>query len=281
MQRRGRRRARFGYYLRSIATLLTGFHDPTRIVRIFSPLPPAGTTTVSLRQSQARFTVRGATDVWSVKETWLDRFYERYGFTIEPGWTVVDIGAGIGEFTLLAASAGARAVAFEPSPASFSLLRRNLEANGAGNVVATHAAVTGRTGTTRIAVEGDPLTARAGEGSGVQVRALSLQDALAEVSMRAVDMLKIDCEGAEYDILMAATPALFARVRRIVMEVHDLDDDHTMSHIVRHLEGAGYRVETFPNPVHTWTGYLRAEHDRQDDTERPVGLMTAQQRSFT
>lgn len=44
----------------------------------------------------------GATDVWSAKETWLDRFYERCGFPIAPGWTDVDIGAGIGEFILLA-----------------------------------------------------------------------------------------------------------------------------------------------------------------------------------
>lgn len=267
MQRRGRRRTRFGYYLRSIVSLLTGFHDPARIVRIFSPFPPAGLTTVRLREPRVRLSVRGAPDVWSVKETWLDRFYERCDFPVEPGWTVVDIGAGIGEFTLLAACAGARVVAFEPSPTSFSLLRVNLDANGAGHVMAVQAAITDKTGAARIDIDGNPLTARAGAGSGIEVRALSLQDALAEAGVAHIDMLKIDCEGGEYAILGPASPDLFAGVKRIVMEAHDLDGDHTMAHLVMLLEGYGYRVETFPNPVHTWTGYLRAERigDRAPD----------------
>jgi hypothetical protein len=42
------------------------------------------------------------------------------------------------------------------------------------------------------------------------------------------------------------------------MEYHDLDDVREHRGLSRLMERGGYRVETFPNPVHTWTGYLRA-----------------------
>ncbi len=262
-QRRSRKRgprARYGYYLRSVWSLLAGFSHPLRILRVFSPLPRSGVTTVRLRRTGVSFRVRGATDVWSVKETWLDRFYERYGFVIGPGWVVVDIGAGIGEFTILAAHDAARVVAFEPSPASFALLRENLALNGVTSVDAIEAAVGATSGTVSIDVDGDPLTARSGTATsgGVMVRSFSLADAMTEAGIERVDLLKLDCEGAEYDILRGAGKDVLARVERIVMEYHDLDDAHERESLVRSLKDAGYEVETFPNPVHTWTGYLRA-----------------------
>ncbi len=65
-------------------------------------------------------------DVWSVKETFVDRFYERYGAPVGEGWTVMDIGGGIGDFSIFAAydKPSNQIYAFEPYPGSFTLLRR-------------------------------------------------------------------------------------------------------------------------------------------------------------
>lgn len=260
MHPRGRRRTQYAYYLKSVWTLLSGIHDPLGTLRIFSPLPTPTVTTVRLRRHAATFRVRGASDVWSVKETWLDRFYERHGYAIEPGWRVVDVGAGIGEFTLLAAMSGARVVAFEPSPTSFATLRENLGLAGMADVVALDIAIGDSEGSTILDITGDPL--RHGPthdpAAGIQVRALSLAGALREGGLDRVDLLKMDCEGAEYDILRGAEPDTLARIDRIVMEYHDLDEQRIHGELVKALEGAGFQVETFANPVHTWTGYLRA-----------------------
>ena len=87
----------------------------------------------------------GARWTWCLKESVLDRCYERYGYAIQPGWTVIDIGAGFGDFTTIAARAAGpgQVHAFEPDPESFALLEHNTRRN---NVTPTlHAvAVTGR-----------------------------------------------------------------------------------------------------------------------------------------
>jgi hypothetical protein len=76
--------------------LLFGFDNPILLAKIYLNPTYPGTKTVRLSSRGLHFRVRGAMDVWSIKETFLDRFYEKYGFTIQPNWKIIDIGAGIG-----------------------------------------------------------------------------------------------------------------------------------------------------------------------------------------
>ena len=75
-------------------------------------------------------------DIWSVKETFIDRFYTRYGCEPGKGWTIIDIGAAIGEFSLFAAAHDptARIFAYEPFPESVEIFRENIAANGIRNI---------------------------------------------------------------------------------------------------------------------------------------------------
>ena len=75
-------------------------------------------------------------DAWIVKETNLDRDYEVHGTAIQDGWIVVDIGAGLGDFTVFAArrTPHGRVFAYEPAPDSVALLEQNLGLNGIRNV---------------------------------------------------------------------------------------------------------------------------------------------------
>ena len=94
---------KYSYYLLSIFVLLFGFDNPILLVKIYLNLAGPGIKTVRLRRRRSQFRVRGAMDVWSIKETFLDRFYEKYGFTIQPDWKIIDIGAGTGDYSLYAA----------------------------------------------------------------------------------------------------------------------------------------------------------------------------------
>ncbi len=60
-----------------------------------------------------------------------EKYVGRTGYVPRDGDIVVDIGAGIGEFTLWCAEAGARVVAFEPDPLAFACLERNTAPLGA------------------------------------------------------------------------------------------------------------------------------------------------------
>jgi FkbM family methyltransferase len=92
----------------------------------------------------------------------------------------------------------------------------------------------------------------------LSVRALSLADAFAMLEIKSCDLLKLDCEGAEYAILFDTPQPVLERVQRIVMEYHDNIVQYTHHDLSRFLNDRGFRVETFPNPVHSYLGYLRA-----------------------
>lgn len=151
------------------------------------------------------------------------------GAEILPGQVVVDVGAHIGVFTLMAArrvGPAGRVVSFEPSPRTQELLRRNLAANGLSWVRFHPLAVADAEGSAELFVAddasnnpaADTLTASAGR-KGVTVRLRRLDDVLAEEGVTRVDHLKIDVEGAEQRVLDGA-PRTLAATRRIVMEVH-------------------------------------------------------------
>ena len=209
-------------------------------------------------------------DVWSIKETFLDRFYEKYGFVMEPGWNVIDIGAGIGDYTLHTATAqpDGKVFAFEPYPESFTLMKENLRRNGVSNVQAFDQAIGADTGDLILDLtSGEPLHFQsqveqaANIKNSLSVKSLSLIDALAKLDLDTCDLLKLDCEGAEYSILFNSSPPALERIQRIVMEYHDNLVPHHHGELVRFLQERGFQVETFPNPVHSNLGYLRARRN--------------------
>jgi FkbM family methyltransferase len=258
---------KYAYYLYSIIELLLGFENPLLLIKIFLNLTPPGVKTVRLRRLHLKFKVRGAMDVWSIKETFLDRFYEKYGFIMGPAWNIIDIGAGIGEYALDAATAqpNGRVFAFEPYPESFALMQENLRLNGISNVQTFNEAIGAEAGELILDLtSGEPLQfqSRLEEAVNVKqsllVKSLSLTDALTKFELDSCDLLKLDCEGAEYSILFNTSQSVLERVQRIVMEYHDGLVPHHHHELISFLHERGFQVETFPNPVHAHLGYLRA-----------------------
>jgi FkbM family methyltransferase len=257
---------KYSYYLISIGELLTGIREWPLVLRVFLAGAPTGPHQISLRGNGLRFRVRRAMDIWSVKESCLDRFYERCGFAIEPGWTVVDVGAGIGEFSLLAAlTPGVQVFAFEPFAESLKLLQENVIANRLENVWIYPEAIGGASGSLTLDYSGgEPLQIQSREGrppglpDEMTVLSLSLADALARLGIERCDLLKLDCEGAEFAILFNAPEETLQRVRRIVLEYHDDVTPFRHSDLARFLTSKGYQVQTFANAVHSHLGYLRA-----------------------
>ncbi len=144
--------------------------------------------------------------------------------------TIVDIGANIGCFSLLAASLNPDAAirAYEPEPDNFRLLQENLAANNAGNVEAFNIAVCNTMAMVHVhpgqglshVCPGYPCTVTpAYQGAAVECLSVTLDDALAEFD--TVDMLKVDCEGSEFEIFGGASPETMAKIRRLRMEIHD------------------------------------------------------------
>lgn len=145
----------------------------------------------------------------SESEPLTNRFIKSF---LQPGMSFWDIGAHIGEHTLLAARAVGNAGeihAFEPSPDISSLLSSNVRLNGMDNVIVNQMAVTNSIKETTFQVFDEPaiscLTPDAGvDASRSAIRQIHVScTSLDEYSKdkRLPNLIKIDVEGAELSVL--------------------------------------------------------------------------------
>ncbi len=124
-----------------------------------------------------------------------------------PGMTVIDVGAYVGYYTLLAArSVGdkGKIFCFEPDPSNYALLLKNIEENNCSNVVPVQKAVTNTTGTIKLFMAKDPSGHSIVGGNpnqkAILVDSTTLDDFLG-ARVQPVHIIKIDVEGAENAVL--------------------------------------------------------------------------------
>ncbi len=156
---------------------------------------------------------------------------EDYG-PVADNAVVIDIGANIGAYSVYAATAarGTRVYSFEPLPDSYDVLVENIGINGlADRVFAFRLGVASKR-ETRSLYFGDAspfhsLYSAGGDGRRcVEIPCVSLSDILEDNRIDACDLLKIDCEGAEYEILYNTPASCFGKIREIRMEYHNRPD---------------------------------------------------------
>ncbi len=205
-------------------------------------------------------------DLWILKETILDRQYEQVSLPLQDGWTIVDIGAALGDYAVWAAkqTPHGRVIAVEPYPPSVSLLRSNIDKNRVYNIELFSGAVAAGSGSTILKVEQGSIVqnstaAELKTDQTVTVDTLSLDDLFARFEIGKCDYLKLDCEGGEYEILFSTSKQTLDKIDRICMEVHDGMVPLNRQDMIKFLENAGYQTRLTPNPVHTELAYLYAE----------------------
>jgi len=167
-------------------------------------------------------------------------------------------------FALYAVAGGAsRVVAFEPFPDSFALLRRNAEQNRLSTIAARPFAIAGHAGRRQLFLAGrhgtNSLYGTGGET--VSVECLTLADVFARESIDRCHFLKLDCEGAEYEILLETPADILAHIDRLALEYHDGKTSHAHDELRAWLERNGFTV-TSRDHLSSRSGYLFAKRAR-------------------
>ncbi|MBI4345970.1 MAG: FkbM family methyltransferase [Elusimicrobia bacterium] len=183
------------------------------------------------------------------REIWVDRCYDPGRPALNGDGAIVDIGAHVGLFALWAVSEGADGpiVAIESSPRAAAYLRANVRRNGLRSVTVLEAACggsrrrgllyPGRAEMQSTLHPTSPMAARPNE-----VDVLTLEDVFKEHRIERCQLLKLDCEGAEYEILLRAGRAVLERVDRIVMEVHLDRPGCDPAELADHLSAHGFEL---------------------------------------
>jgi FkbM family methyltransferase len=202
-----------------------------------------------------RYQVRPhTTDLATINETSILNPYLAAGHvTVSEDAVVVDVGANIGDFTLHVARLcpQGRVFAIEPVDEHVRMIETNVRLNGIRNVTCVRRALGAAEGHADIQVAGIRSNVGGGVGTRERVPSSTLPQFVKEQRIERIDLLKLDCEGAEWDILPASESAL-PRIRQICMEFH-CERGWTPERLALWLRERGYRVRHTPGP---WNGLL-------------------------
>ena len=159
---------------------------------------------------------------------------------------VINIGANIGYFTLLAArevGPQGKIFAFEPFPKTVELLQKNVDVNGYSNVDVVPMAVSDKTGTAKLSVGGSSLhnvisSRIITEMSLITVPQTSVDDFMSQKEL-SINFVVIDAEGSEPFILNGMAKTIEKNLNMVIMIEYNPFT----------LELAGSTIENFMNVI--------------------------------
>lgn len=176
-----------------------------------------------------------------------------------PGRTFVDVGANLGWYTLLAASAvgpAGRVVAIEASPANFVRLKENVSNNQLGNVRLVNEAVwsseamlsffQGPSSHCGVSTVVPSFAERRSCELAGQVRARPLPELLSAEELSTLRILKIDVEGAEREVLLGMEPILDAVPEDLEIFIELNPAEYDVEDLLHRIRNRGFRVWAIP-----------------------------------
>jgi FkbM family methyltransferase len=204
-------------------------------------------------------------------------FYLNY---LHEGMMVFDVGANIGELALLFSrfvGASGCVHGFEASSDTFSRLSLLVGAAGRQNIVLNHLALSDHEGAVRLHVYDGPYSSwnsqalRPLENYGIDVKPVTSEEVEATTvdayckrnSVEMIDLLKVDVEGAEFQVLLGATEMLRQkRVRCITFEFGQttFDMGNNPADIEEYLRDHGYKIRNIVDGDPVFPGRESVEH---------------------
>ena len=182
-----------------------------------------------------------------VKEIFLMDEYSKCIPFIKKANYCIDIGAQIGCFSLYAMKVNPRlkkVLSFEPASSNYKLLQENISLNGLETkIIPFNHAISDKRGKSKLFLSdknsgGHSLIFKTGNSETVNVE--SINSVFKENKLEDNIFVKLDCEGAEYEIVLGMKENYFKKVNAIIMEYHDKSK---LKEIMQKLSSNGFHLE--------------------------------------
>ena len=190
-----------------------------------------------------------STDLMTLTNVWMVNEYDIEDFEINVNDTVIDIGAHIGLFSLLVSQLckTGKILSFEPVRENFDLLVSNLKLNHIENVLPFNMAVSKNLDKLNLFLNDDQsahsIFPKSSES--ISVESTSLQKIFEENKISSCKLLKLDCEGAEYEIIDSLPSEYLNKIQNIVMEYHSADTKpELVKNLIQKIKNAGFKIKT-------------------------------------
>jgi FkbM family methyltransferase len=229
----------------SIARIRKAFHNPYRKVNIgpvflkyLKHLPPGKLHSHKLFGHETWF-VSGQEYLHGIKEIFIEETYKQ---TLPPNAYILDCGANIGLSVIYLKwiCPSATIIAFEPDANNFALLQKNIASHGLEKVELKNQAVWKEDAMLSFESEGtmsSKIVSNEGSGQSVRIPAVRLRDYLD----KKIDFLKIDIEGAEFEVLLDISSHLSV-VDNLFVEYHgSFDQIDQLARLFNLLSQSGFK----------------------------------------
>ena len=190
-----------------------------------------------------------STDLMAFTHVWMIQEYSDDNFSINNDDVIIDVGAHIGLFALFTSQfcKNGKIFCYEPIKENYKILIENIEMNQIQNIFPNNLAVTKETSRVKIFLNDD----QSGHSMFIQnknfveVDSKSLSDIFIDNGIKECDFLKLDCEGAEYEIIESLPSDLFTKINKTAIEYHMVDTKPEL------LEQLINKFKQFSFSVHT------------------------------
>lgn len=212
---------------------------------------------VELRSGEKYILRSGPEDIGTLDEVYVGRYYDKKDFEIKPEDIVFDIGAYIGDFTVYASKRArkGKVYAFEPIQSLYELANNNICLNNCKNVKLFNYGISNKDMEAFFDIGGEMALASASmfnmsdehknKQSGSELATIkSIANWLKTNKNIAPTYLKIDCEGAEFDIIYNIPITYFLKIRVLIIEYHNIHKNpkNNSSKLKQYMENMGYHT---------------------------------------
>jgi FkbM family methyltransferase len=180
-------------------------------------------------------------------EVWVEKMYSPKGFEVKDNDVVLDIGANIGIFSVFAATRAknTKILSFEPFPGNVKWLKHNVEANKLKNIKIFDKAVAGENRKKTLYVSqawvSNSLEKTDNKTNEIEIDCVTLENALQDIEV--CNLMKIDCEGGEYEIFYSSSDKTLSKIQKIAGEYHNLDSNKmNFNSLSKFLSEKGFEI---------------------------------------
>jgi FkbM family methyltransferase len=168
-----------------------------------------------------------STDLMALTHVWLIEEYKSKNFEIKNNDVVIDIGAHIGLFSLYASQfcKNGSIYSYEPVEENYQILLSNVKLNNLKQIKPFNMAVSNSNSDVKLYLNDDESghSMFSESSNTINVNSISLQKIFDNNNIDNCNFLKLDCEGAEYEILKNLPLLYFDKIDKMVIEYHMAD----------------------------------------------------------
>lgn len=207
-----------------------------------------------------------SSDVHIFAEIWLENSYLKQ-IKLENNSVIIDVGAHIGLFSIYCKKMcnPCWIYCYEPEHENFEILNDNVKLNKISNISLNELAVSPISGLIKF-YKGDDSSSHSYVNKSEisqDIQSIKLDEIFENNKIEKCHLLKLDCEGAEYGILLSTSDQTLKKIKQIILEYHIIPNQQSdlLKELHSKLQDNNFVLQE--TKINEKSGYLYAINNKQ------------------